>query len=157
MADSGRKRICSNRKARYEYRIEETVEAGLVLRGPEVKSLRAGRAHLKDAYARVKGGEIYLVKAYIAPYEQAHRENHDPERERKLLLHRREIDRLAGRSRERGFTLVPIELYFSRGRAKVELALARGKRSYDKRRDIATRESELRMRRALRRERRHSG
>lgn len=157
MPDSDRKLICRNRRARYDYRIEETFEAGLVLRGPEVKSLRAGQAHLKDSYARVKGGEIYLLKAYIAPYEQAHLENPDPERERKLLMHRREIDRLASRSRERGFTIVPVSLYFSKGRAKVELALARGKRSYDKRRDIAARESDLRIRRALRRDRRDSG
>lgn len=149
MSEDGRKVVCTNRRARREYQIEETVEAGLVLLGSEVKSLRAGGAHLRDSYARVRGGEAFLVKAHIAPYEQANRANHDPDRERKLLLHRREIDRLGGKVRERGFTLVPLELYFEGGFAKVRLALARGKKMYDRRRDIARKEAEERMRRAL--------
>jgi SsrA-binding protein len=146
-----RKVICTNRKARHKFRIEDTIEAGLVLTGPEVKSLRAGKAHLTDSYARVRAGEMFLCNAYIGPYEQASRENLDPERERKLLLHRREIDRLAGKVRERGFTLIPLQMYFTDGRAKVELALARGKSTYDKRRAIADRESEVRLRRVLKR------
>jgi SsrA-binding protein len=151
VSERERKVICTNRKARYRYRIEETIEAGLVLTGPEVKSLRGGKAHLTDSYARVRQGEMFLFNAYIAPYEQASRENLDPERERKLLLHRREIDRLAGKVRERGFTLVPLQMYFLEGRAKVELALARGKRTHDKRRAIADRESQVRLRRVLKR------
>jgi SsrA-binding protein len=151
VSEKERKVICTNRKARYRYRIDETIEAGLVLTGPEVKSLRAGKAHLTDSYARVRHGEMFLFKAYIAPYEQANRENLDPDRERKLLLHRREIDRLSGKVRERGFTLVPLQMYFVDGRAKVELALARGKRTPDKRRAIAERESEVRLRRLLKR------
>jgi SsrA-binding protein len=149
VSEPERKSICKNRRARYDYAIEETVEAGIVLTGPEVKSLRAGAAQLRDSYARIsRAGEVFLVKAHIAPYEQANRENRDPDRERKLLLHRREIDRLAGRVREKGLTLVPLELYFLNGRAKVALALARGKKSYDKRESIAKREAEERIRRA---------
>jgi SsrA-binding protein len=157
VSEPKRKVICTNRKARHQYRIEETIEAGLVLRGPEVKSLRAGKAHLTDSYARVRNGEMFLFKAYIGPYEQASRENLDSERERKLLLHRREIDRLAGKVRERGFTLIPLQMYFLDGRAKVELALARGKRTYDKRQAIADRESKVRLRRVLKRRARETG
>jgi SsrA-binding protein len=149
VSEPERKVICTNRRARYDYAIEETVEAGIVLTGPEVKSLRLGAAQLRDSYARVsRSGEVFLVKAYIAPYEQANRANRDPDRERKLLLHRREIDRLAGRVREKGLTLVPLELYFLRGKAKVALALARGKKSYDKRHAIAKREAEAHIRQA---------
>jgi SsrA-binding protein len=147
VSEPERKVICTNRRARHDFAIEETVEAGIVLTGPEVKSLRLGAAQLRDSYARIsRGGEVFLVKAHIAPYEQANRANRDPGRERKLLLHRREIDRLAGRVREKGLTLVPLELYFLRGRAKVALALARGKKSYDKRQAIAKREAEARIR-----------
>jgi len=151
LAEPARKSICKNRKARFQYQIDETVEAGLVLTGSEVKSLRAGAANLSDAYAQVRGSEVFLMKAHIAPYTNAGRENHLPERPRKLLLHRREIDRLGGRLRERGLTLVPIELYFKEGRAKVELGLGRGKKLHDKRESIATRESERRVRQAVRR------
>ncbi len=151
MAEEKRKAICINRKARYRFRIEETFEAGMVLTGAEVKSLRAGKAHLTDSYARVRNGEMFLFKAYIAPYEQAARENDNPERERKLLLHRREIDRLHGKVKERGFTLVPLDLYFKNGVAKVTIALARGKRVYDRRREIAERENERRLRKITRR------
>jgi SsrA-binding protein len=146
-----RKSICKNRKARFQYSIEETVEAGLVLTGSEVKSLRAGGANLVDAYAQVRGTEMFLHKAHIAPYVYAGRENHLPERVRKLLLHRREIHRLGGRLRERGLTLVPLELYFKNGRAKVELGLARGKKMHDKRHAIAEREADRRLRQVTRR------
>ena len=142
MAEPARKSICKNRKAYFQYLIDETVEAGLVLTGSEVKSLRAGAANLSDSYAQVRGSEVFLMKAHIAPYTNAGRENHLPERPRKLLLKRREIDRLGGRLREKGLTLVPIELYFKEGRAKVELGLGRGKKLHDKREAIATRESE---------------
>jgi len=151
LAEPPRKSICKNRKAHYQYSIEETVEAGLVLTGSEVKSLRAGAANLVDAYAQVQRGELWLHKAHIAPYTHAGRENHLPERVRKLLLHRREIHRLGGRLREKGLTLVPTELYWKNGRAKVELGLARGKKLHDKRRAIADRESDRRLRQATRR------
>jgi SsrA-binding protein len=140
--------ICRNRRARFEYHLLETYEAGLALRGSEVKSLRAGGASLGESYARVRDGQLFLCKAHIAPYDPASRENHEPERDRRLLLHRREIDKIAGRVKERGMTLVPLELYFKKGRAKVSLAIARGKRAYDKREDIAKREAERRIRRA---------
>ena len=146
---SPRQLITRNRRARYDYEIEETVEAGLVLTGSEVKSLRAGKAQLRDSYAQVHKGEIFLLKAHISPYEQANRENHDPERQRKVLLHRREIDRLDGKLRAKGLTLVPIELYFEGSWAKVLLGLARGKRAYDKRRDIAERDADRRLRAEL--------
>jgi len=151
MADTSRKTICVNRRARHDYQIEETLEAGIVLLGSEVKSLRAGQAQLKDAYAHIRRGEVFLMKAHIAPYDPAHRQNHEPERERKLLLHQREITRLRVKVRERGFTLIPLELYFTDGRAKLSLALARGMKSYDKRESIARRDAERRMARATRR------
>ena len=151
MAETERKIVCRNRRARFDYHIEETLEAGLVLLGSEVKSLRAGKANLKDAYARLQKGELFLMKAHIAPYEQANRQNHEPERERKLLLNRREIHRLQGKVRERGFTLIPLEIYFRKGRAKLTLALARGKRRFDKREAIAKRETERRLRRVVKR------
>ena len=151
MTEPKRQTICKNRRARFDYLIEETVEAGIVLVGSEVKSLRAGKANLVDSYARIGDGEAWLMKANIALYEQANRENHDPVRPRKLLLHKNEIHRLAGKVRERGRTLIPLELYFERGRAKVELALARGKRRHDKREAIAKRESDRQLRRITRR------
>ncbi len=151
MAEPERKLVCSNRRARFDYHIEETFEAGLVLVGSEVKSLRAGKANLKSAYARVDKGELFLMKAHIAPYEPATRQNHEPERARKLLLNRREINRMGGKVRERGFTLIPLDIYFRKGRAKLTLALARGKRRFDKREAIAKRETERRLRRVVRR------
>ena len=157
MADPPRKSICRNRKAHFQYSIEETVEAGLVLTGSEVKSLRSGGANLGDAYAQVRGTEMFLHKAHIAPYVYAGRENHMPERVRKLLLHRREIHRLGGRLRERGLTLVPIEMYWKNGRAKVELGLGRGKKMHDKRQAIATREADMRVRQATRRHAKRGG
>ena len=145
----GEKLIVDNRRARHDYQLLERVEAGLVLTGTEVKSLRAGLASLQQAYAEVRDGEAWLVGAHISVYEQGNVANHDPDRDRKLLLHRKELDSLAGKVRERGLTLVPTKLYFRDGRAKVELALARGKEQRDKRRDIATREAQRDMERAL--------
>lgn len=152
MADDGseRKVIATNRRARYEYEILDTLEAGVVLQGPEVKSLRAGKANLAEAYATIRGREVFLIGAHISPYPQAGRGNPDPLRERKLLLHRSEIVRLQGRIGERGLTLIPLQLYFKGGRAKLMLAVARGKRRYDKRQAIRQRESEREIRRSLR-------
>jgi SsrA-binding protein len=145
----GEKLIVDNRRARHDYQLLERVEAGLVLTGTEVKSLRDGRASLQQAYGEVRDGEAWLVGAHISVYDQGNIANHDPDRDRKLLLHRREVDSLGGKVRERGLTLVPTRLYFRDGRAKVELALARGKEQRDKRRDIARREAERQMERAL--------
>ena len=142
--------VARNRRARFEYEILDSVEAGIELRGPEVKSLRAGKANLSEGYAAVRGGEIFLIGVHISPYAQAGRENPDPRRERRLLLHRAEIGRLAGQLAQRGLTLVPLELYFRNGRAKVELGLARGKRRSDKRETIRRREQEREMQRATR-------
>ena len=149
-AKDDRKIVSSNRRARRNYHIEETYEAGLVLTGSEVKALRAGQANLSDAYARPRGNELYMLNAHISAYDRA-RDNHVPERERKLLMHRREIIKLSIKLRERGFTLIPLELYFRGSHAKVSLGLARGKREYDKRQTIAKRETEKKMRRILRR------
>lgn len=141
--------VVANRRARHDYHLEETYEAGIQLVGSEVKSLRAGRASLQDAYAKVRGGEVWLVNMHIAPYEQAGPFNHDPLRPRKLLLHKSEIRRLVGKVKERGYTLVPLRVYFRRGLAKVELALARGKKQVDRRADIRKREAERQIARAL--------
>ena len=143
-----KKVVATNRQARFNYEILDTWEAGLVLRGSEVKSLRDGQMQLKDSYADIRGGEVWLEHAHIAPYSFAENGGHDPERSRKLLLHRREIDRLFGRIREEGLTLVPIQVYFVNGHAKVELGLARGKRTRDKRRDIVERQQRREMERA---------
>jgi SsrA-binding protein len=143
------KTIAENRRARHEYHLSDRVEAGLVLKGSEIKSLREGGAQLRRSYADLRDGELWLVGAHIAPYEQAGVENHDPDRDRKLLLHRREIDSLTGKVQERGFTLIPTRLYFKEGRAKVEIALARGKDVRDKRRDIARRDADRQIERAL--------
>lgn len=133
MPGEGEKSVCVNRRARHDYFIQETCEAGLVLQGSEVKSLRDGKANLKDSYARILKGEAFLLNAHISPYSAANRFNHEPTRTRKLLLHKREIRRLTGKVKERGLTLVPLRLYFKNGKAKVELGLARGKKLYDKR------------------------
>jgi SsrA-binding protein len=143
--------VANNRQARFRYHLLETWEAGLVLTGTEVKSLREGKATIKDGYASVRDGEVWLHNVHIPPYAPAARENHDPERSRKLLMHRREIERLIGKTRERGLTLVPMRLYFSNGRAKVEIALARGKDVGDKRQAIKEREMKREMERAVRR------
>ena len=132
----GVKIATENRKARHDYFIHETYEVGLVLVGTEVKSLRAGKANLKDSYAYIKNGELFLENFHISPYEQGNIFNHDPLRTRKLLMHKQEIAKLFGKVREKGYTLVPLKIYFTRGKAKLELALASGKHNYDKRRDL---------------------
>ena len=142
--------VTVNRKARHDYEILETFEAGMVLTGSEVKSLRDGRVNLKDSFARVDRGEVFLMNAHISPYAAANRFGHEPERTRKLLLRREEIDKLAGKVNERGLTLVALRIYFKRGRAKIELGLARGRRAYDKREAIKKREMEREADRAMR-------
>jgi SsrA-binding protein len=146
---TGEKLIVDNRRARHDYHFLEKVEAGLVLTGTEVKSLRDGRASLQQAYADIRDGEAWLVGAHISVYDAGNIANHDPDRDRKLLLHRREVDQLEAKVRQRGLTLVPTRLYFRDGRAKVELALARGKEQRDKRRDLVKREAQRDMERAL--------
>ena len=141
--------IAENRRARHDYNLLERFEAGIQLTGTEVKSLRDGRVTLAQAYADVRDGEVWLVGAHIDEYAQGNVANHEPERDRKLLLHRREIDSLIGAVQQRGLTLVPTRLYFKNGRAKLELALARGKEQRDKRRDIAKREADRQIERAL--------
>jgi SsrA-binding protein len=133
--------IAVNRRARHDYAVEETLEAGLVLTGTEIKSIRAGRVNLAEAYARVEHGEAWLIGAHIAPYEQGNRNNHEPLRTRKLLLHRDQIAELIGRVTSKGFTLVPLRLYIKDGRAKLEIGVARGKKTHDKRRTIAERDA----------------
>jgi len=145
----GEKLIADNRRARHDYNLLDRYEAGLVLAGTEVKALREGKATLQQAYAEVRDGEAWLVGLHVPEYVQANRANHDPDRPRKLLLHRREIDRLYGQVREKGFTVVPTKLYFKDGRVKVELALARGKELHDKRRDIAARDARRQIEREL--------
>jgi SsrA-binding protein len=147
---TGEKLIVDNRRARHDYHLLERFEAGLVLTGTEVKSLRDGRASLQQAYADVRNGEAWLVGAHISVYDQGNIQNHDPDRDRKLLLHQKELASLYGKVRERGLTLVPTKLYFRTGRAKVELALARGKDVRDKRRDLQNREAQRDMERAFR-------
>jgi SsrA-binding protein len=141
--------VATNRQASFRYHLLERLEAGIVLQGSEVKSLREGAVQLKDSYAEVRGGEVWLRNMHIAPYKPAAGGNHDPDRPRKLLLHRREIERLVGKTAERGLTLVPTRVYFSGPRAKVELALARGKEMHDKRRAIKERETRREIERAL--------
>lgn len=141
--------IVTNRKARHDYHFLETWEAGIVLSGTEVKSLRAGKINLTDSYAAVDGGEIYLYNVHVSRYEQGSRFNHEPTRRRKLLLHRSEIRKLIGRVVEKGLTLIPTRVYFKRGRAKVEIALAKGKRDYDRRRTIMERDARRDMERTL--------
>jgi SsrA-binding protein len=145
----GIKVVATNRKARHQYHFHDTYEAGLVLVGSEIKSIRAGRVSLQEGFVLFEGGEAWLVNVHIAQYDPASHQNHEPRRRRKLLLHRREIDRLQSRSQEKGYTVVPTQLYLKDGRAKVEIALARGKRQYDKRQTIAERESQRQMERAI--------
>jgi SsrA-binding protein len=142
--------VATNRQASYRYELLDRLEAGMVLQGTEVKALRDGGAQLKDAYATITDGEVWLHNLHIPPYKPAARDNHPPERERKLLLHKREIDRIVGRIAEKGWTLVPTRIYFSNGRAKVELALARGKDRFDKRQTIKAKEMKRDMDRQLR-------
>lgn len=146
---SNKEPISVNRRARHDYEILETYDAGLALTGTEIKSVRARNVSLREAYAAIEGGEAWLYNMHIGPYEPGSRENVDPKRRRKLLLHRREINRLLGRTVERGLTIVPLRLYLQRGYAKVELGLARGKRQYDKRKAIAEREAKREEERAL--------
>jgi SsrA-binding protein len=148
---SGEHNVAVNRRARHDFHIDETVEAGIVLTGSEVKALRDGKANLKDSYGRVERNEIWLWNAHISPYSPASQFGHEPTRTRKLLLHRHQIERLAGKVKERGLTLIPLRLYFKNGRAKVELGLARGKKQYDKRASIREREVKREMDRAIRR------
>ena len=152
-AEQGKKIIASNRRARHEYTIEDTVEAGLVLTGTEVKSLRAGRATLTEGFGQITDSEAWLHGVHIPEYTQGTWTNHEPRRTRKLLMHRKEIDRLGSSIRERGLTLVPLSLYFLDGKVKIELGLARGKRTYDKRHDLAKRDAAREVERELRRRR----
>lgn len=144
------KNIAQNKKARHDYEILDTFEAGLVLHGTEVKSLREGRANLKDSYAAVHNEEVWLYGVHISPYSHGNINNHPPERDRKLLLHRKEIRKLIGKTKETGLTLVPLQLYFNKGKVKVQLALARGKKEYDKRAAIEKRESDRELKRVFR-------
>ena len=151
MVDMSIKIVTKNRKARHEYEILDTWEAGIVLQGTEVKSLRTGKANLKDSYARIQAKEITLYHFHISPYEKGNIYNHDPVRPRKLLLHKKEIRRLRGSVEEKGLTLIPLKVYFKRGKAKIELALARGKKFYDKRTDIAKRDADREIERTFKR------
>ena len=141
--------VASNRRARHDYQIDETIEAGIVLTGPEVKSLRSGRASLQDSYARVDGNAVWVENLHIPPYEMADTRRYDPKRPRKLLLHKDQIGRLTGKTAERGLTLIPLKIYFTHGLAKMELGLGRGKRKYEKRQAIAEREHRREMERAF--------
>jgi len=141
MANEGIKVISQNKKARHDYFIEQTIEAGIVLSGTEVKSIRQGKVSLKDSYATIKNGEVMINGMHISPYEQGNIFNKDPLRERKLLLHKAEINKLIGYTQQKGFTLIPLQLYFKRGKVKVELGIAKGKKLYDKRADIAERDA----------------
>jgi SsrA-binding protein len=147
--------IATNRKARHEYEVLDTMEAGMVLLGTEVKALRAGKANLKDSYAVVKDSEVFLMNSHISVYSHGNYNNHDPERIRKLLLHRREIRKLIGKVKEGGLTLVPLKLYFKDGKVKIQLALARGKKLHDKRQDISKRESDRELRRIMKHKQRY--
>ena len=142
--------VAENRRARHDYHIHETFEAGIVLTGTEIKSLRGGRANLTDSYARIENGELFLISAHISPYDQGNRFNHEPRRNRKLLMHKSEILRLLGKTREKGYTLVPWKIYLSHGLAKVELALASGKDLYDKRQSAAEKDAKREVERTLR-------
>lgn len=143
--------VCKNKKANYLYNIEKTIEAGLVLKGSEVKSLREKNADISDAYAVIKNGEAFLLQSHIAPYRCGGYQNHSPKRERKLLLHKKEIMRLQGRLTEKGYTLVPISIYFKRGKAKVLLGVARGKKKFDRRKQIMERDAKRQMKREMKR------
>ena len=144
------KTVATNRKAFRDYSIQDTYEAGIVLVGTEIKSVRSGKVNLRDSYATIRNGEVWLISAHIAPYSHGQRENHEPRRDRKLLLHRKEINRISSKVIEKGWTMVPLRFYLLHGRAKVELALVKGKRQYDKRDDIAKRDYDRDMQRAVR-------
>lgn len=142
--------VCQNKQARRNFFIDDTYEAGMVLVGTEVKALREGRANLTDSYAAVKDDEVYIHDMHISPYSHGNRYNHEPRRRRKLLLHRREIRRIYGKTREKGFTLIPLKVYFKNGKAKVEIGIGKGKKLYDKREDLKLRDDKRDMERALR-------
>ncbi len=150
---SGDKTICQNKKARHDYFIEDTFEAGMVLRGTEVKALREGKANLADSYATIEGNQIWLNHCHISPYTPATQFNHHPMRKRKLLLHRKEISKLIGKVQEKGYNLIPLKLYFTRGVAKVELSLAKSKKQYDKRATIKKREAQREIDKAMKKDR----
>lgn len=149
MAKHSGKLIAQNKKANHDYFIEETFEAGIVLQGTEIKSIRAGKVNLRDSFATIKQGEVYINNMHISPYEQGNRYNHEPTRARKLLLHRKEIDRLIGETQRAGYTLVPIKLYIKNGFAKVLIGLGKGKKKYDKREDLKQKQAKRDMERAL--------
>src|SRR5690625_1471023 len=149
MAKGTGKTIAENRKARHDYFIEETYEAGIVLKGTEIKSIRLGRVNMKDSHARIMNGEVHLVNMHIAEYEQGNRFNHDPTRSRKLLLHRKEIDKLAGLIQREGYTLVPLKIYIKNGFAKVLIGLGKGKKQYDKREDLKQKQMKRDIDRAM--------
>lgn len=150
MSKGSGKLIAQNKKAYHDYFIEETYEAGIVLTGTEIKSIRAGRVNLKDSYAQIKDGEVFLIGMHISPYEQGNRFNHDPERTRKLLLHKREINKLVGETKQAGYSLVPLKIYLKNGYAKVLLGLAKGKKKYDKREELKRKEAKREIERAFR-------
>ncbi len=141
--------LCQNKKARHDYSIEETLEAGIALQGTEVKSLRMGKGNLKDSYVQIENGEAFLHNTHISPYPHGHQFNHDPERVRKLLLHKREIRRLQGKTQQRGYTLVPLQIFLKNGKIKIVVGLAKGKSTYDKREDIKKRTADREMERAM--------
>ena len=149
MGKGGVKVVARNKKARHDYTIEETYEAGIVLTGTEIKSVRAGKVNLQDSYARIKDGEVFLLNLHISPFEQGNRFNHDPTRTRKLLLHKDEIRKLIGKTKLKGYSLIPLDLHLRNGFCKVELALAKGKKLYDKRQDMAKRDAQREMERAF--------
>lgn len=149
MANEKGKVLASNRKARHDYFIEDTLEAGIVLTGTEVKSIRQGKLNLKDSYALVEGGEVYLLNMHISPYEQGNIYNTDPVRKRKLLLHKREITKLIGLIQQKGYSLIPLSVYLKKGKVKIELSVAIGKKNYDKRHEIAKKDAERRMKQHL--------
>lgn len=148
--DDGRKIVCKNKKARFDYELQEKFEAGMVLTGTEVKSLRLGKANLVDAYAKIKNGEVWLVNSHISQYPFTFFGNHEPERMRKLLLHKKEIRKLVGKIKEKGQSLIPLSIYFKDGYAKVEIALAKGKKAYDKRQTLKQKEADREMARSIR-------
>ena len=150
MAKGNGKVVAQNRKANHDYFIEETYEAGIVLQGTEIKSIRAGKVQLKDSFARIAQGEVFLHNAHISPYEQGNRYNHDPLRARKLLLHRKQINKLIGETKEQGYTLVPLKIYLKDGFAKVLIGLGKGKKQYDKREDLKRKEAKRDIERAFR-------
>jgi SsrA-binding protein len=146
---NGIKIVAQNKKARHDYFIEETYEAGIVLSGTEIKSIRAGRVNLKDSFARIKDGEVWLMNMHISPYEQGNRYNHDPTRTRKLLLHKREIGKLVGLTQEKGFSLIPLKIYLKNGFAKIDLAVAKGKKKYDKRQTLKEKDAKRQVEKAF--------